>query len=158
MIDCTLCHVRWTNVGQMANGKYFIRKAKSQMKYWFSRRIKDWLWWRWQMFVKIVMAAVTPPGPGCGGGIRLSENYVHWAPLNMIESVLSENPRHQSRYEREKWIDFNLSEHIMGIMRHATVMTPTQWAALWLMTNGHQRVTSLSRGLGFWDPGSSNRE
>ena len=25
MIDCTLCHVRWTNVGQMANGKYFMK-------------------------------------------------------------------------------------------------------------------------------------
>ena len=55
--------------------------------------LKDRLWWRWQMLVKIGMAAaVTPPGPGCGGGIRLSENYVHWAPLNMIERVLSENP------------------------------------------------------------------
>ena len=84
------------------------------------------------MLVKIAMAAVTPPGPGCGGGIRLSENYVHRAPLNMIESVLSENPRHHraDMREREKWIDFNLSEHIIGIMRHATVMTSPQWAAL----------------------------
>ena len=143
----------------MSNNEWIIIKIlcrKSIIKY----IVKDWLWWRWQMLVKIGMAAVTPPGASCGGGIRLSENYVHWAPLNMIERVLSENPWDTKEREGEMdcfWFVRAHYGHNATWDSNDSNDSPTM-AALWLMTtrpgaqwgSGHQRLTSLSRGLGVW--------